>query len=130
MFYADTSALVKLAVRETETPALVAWIRAEQVELATSDLARTELVRAVRRAAPASLAAARDVLSRIVLLRASADIFDQASRLEPSELRSLDAVHLASALALGDELEGIVVYDERLAGAAAALGIAVIAPGE
>ena len=130
MFYADTSALVKLAVRETETPALVAWIRAEQVELATRDLARTELVRAVRRAAPASLAAARDVLSRIVLLRASADIFDQASRLEPSQLRSLDAVHLASALALGDELEGIVVYDEWLAGAAAALGIAVIAPGE
>jgi len=129
MFYADTSALVKLAVLEAETGALRTWLATGQSDLATSDLARTELLRAVRRAAPSAAGAARDVLSRIMLISATAEILDDAARLDPVELRSLDAVHLASALALGDDLEGLITYDDRLGDAARALGVPVLAPG-
>lgn len=128
MFYADTSALVKFAVVETETPALRSWAIAEGAQLATSDLTRTELLRAVRRAAPAAVGGARDVLTRVLLLSATAEIFDAAARLDPVTLRSLDAVHLASALTLGDELEGILTYDDRLGAAARDLGLPVLAP--
>jgi len=128
MHYADTSALVKLAVAEAESAALVEWIAREQATFASSDLARTELIRAVRRSAPAALAQAREVLARVLLVRASARIFDEAGRLDPLEVRSLDAVHLATALALGDDLESVVTYDERMAAAATALGLRVVAP--
>lgn len=128
MHYADTSALVKLAVAEAESAALVEWIAREQVTFASSDLARTELIRAVRRSAPAALAQAREVLARVLLVHASARIFDEAGRLDPLEVRSLDAVHLATALALGDDLESVVTYDERMAAAATALGLRVVAP--
>lgn len=127
MFYADTSALVKLVVRQPETDALRRWV-AEGDEVASSDLVRTELVRAVRRAAPTAMAQARDLLSRVTLLAATPDVFDSAARLDPTVLGSLDAIHLASALVLGDELEGMIVYDERLADAAGMLGIPVLAP--
>lgn len=128
MHYADTSALVKLAVAEAESAALVEWIAREQVTFASSDLARTELIRAVRRSAPAALAQAREVLARVLLVHASARIFDEAGRLDPLGVRSLDAVHLATALALGDDLESVVTYDERMAAAATALGLRVVAP--
>ncbi len=128
MFYADTSALVKLAVVEAESAAMRAWMLTGTVALASSDLARTELLRAVRRGAPGAAGAARDVLSRLLLITASAEIFDQATRLDPVELRSLDAVHLASALALGDDLEGVVTYDDRLGDAARDLGVPVVCP--
>lgn len=128
MHYADTSALVKLVVSEAESAALHSWITATQPELAASDLARTELIRAVRRAAPTAVGLAREVLARLVLIQATPAIFDDASRLDPLELRSLDAVHLATALALGDDLEGILTYDDRLADAARQQGIPVLAP--
>lgn len=130
MHYADTSALAKLVVPESESTALRAWIADEGVALAASDLARTELIRAVRRAQTDTDAAARarDVLSRIMLLPATAEVFEAAALLEPSELRSLDAVHLTSALVLGDALESVVTYDDRLADAARALGLRVTAP--
>jgi predicted nucleic acid-binding protein len=128
MFYADTSALVKLVVVEAESGALRDWIVRGAVELASSDLARTELVRAVRRCAPEALGQARDVLSRLLLVRAPSQLFDDAGRLDPVELRSLDAVHVATALALADDLEGVVTYDDRMADAVRALGLPVIAP--
>lgn len=55
--------------------------------------------------------------------------YDNAALLEPQILRTLDALHLASALELGDDLSGLITYDTRMAGAAAALGLAVVAPG-
>lgn len=128
MHYADTSALVKLVVVEVESSALRDWIAFEKVELATSDLARTELVRAVRRAAPTAVTQGRDLLTRLMLVHATPAIFDEAARLEPLELRSLDAVHLATALSLGDDLESVVTYDDRLAAAALRNGIPVVAP--
>lgn len=130
MFYADTSALVKLVVIEPESEALLTWLGRRDAALATSDLARTELVRSVRRRAPEAVTQARDVLSRLLLVRADAQIFDEAARLMPPEVRSLDAVHLATALALGDDLEGIITYDLRMADAAHGLGLEVVAPGD
>ena len=71
---------------------------------------------------------AREVLDSLTLLQLRPTLMDHADRIDPVELRSLDAIHLAAALDLGDDLEAILTYDERLAEAAEANGIAVIAP--
>lgn len=126
--YLDTSALVKLVVAEPESDALRTWL-VQQADPVTSDLARTELARAVRRVAPDLMPAARGVLDVLTILTLDAEIFEAAGRLDPAELRSLDAVHLASALSLGDDLTAVVTYDDRQAAAATAYGVSVIAPG-
>ncbi|MCB0872698.1 MAG: type II toxin-antitoxin system VapC family toxin [Actinobacteria bacterium] len=126
--YVDTSALVKLVVAEPETAGLRAWLAETEPTLVAADLVRTELVRAARRSAPDRLVAARGVLDGVVLISVSTAMFEAAGRLDPPEMRSLDAIHLATALELGDELEGIVAYDERLAHAARANGIPVVSP--
>ena len=124
----NASALVKLVVAEAETDALRAWLVAAESDPVSSDLARTELVRAVRRAAPDRVVRARVVLDAVTLLEVSTAIFEEAGRLDPVIVRSLDAVHLAAALSLGDDLDAIVTYDDRLAEAARANGVAVAAP--
>lgn len=126
--YLDTSALVKLVAHERETPALLAWLAETDRTPVTSDLARTELVRASRRISPALTVAARDALDTVTILRLPTTILEHAALLDPPSLRSLDAVHLAAALTLGDDLESVVTYDDRLADAAEASGIRVIAP--
>jgi predicted nucleic acid-binding protein len=127
-YYLDTSALVKLVVAEAETDALLAWLTAADRAPVSCDLARTELLRAVRRVAPDRAVQARMVLDSVTLLAVSTAMFEEAGRLDPTLLRSLDAIHLAAALALGDDLEGLVTYDERLSDAAALNGLVVIAP--
>ncbi len=127
-FYIDTSALVKLVVAETETAPLQDWAEREQRDLIACDLARTELRRAVRRVAPDRVTRARAVLDSITLTAVTLAIFEEAGRLDPAALRTLDAIHLASALDLGDDLEGLVTYDDRLAAAAQANGVTVVAP--
>jgi len=126
--YLDTSALTKLVVAEAETKALRAWLRTEDRQPVASDLVRTELQRAVRRAARDRLVRAREVLEAVTLLQLTPAMFEEAGRLEPATLRSLDAIHLAAALDLGDDLDGLVTYDDRLADAARLNGIPVIAP--
>ncbi len=126
--YIDTSALVKLVVAEAETEELLAWIAETQPVLVAGDLARTELLRAVRRAAPDRVLRARVVLDSITLLAITTALFEAAGRLGPSDLRTLDALHVASALALGDDLVAVVTYDRRLADAAAMNGMPVVAP--
>jgi uncharacterized protein len=127
-FYLDTSALVKLVVAEAETPALQTWLKAADRAPVSCDLARTELIRAVRRAVPDRVVQARMVLDAVTLLEVTTAIFEEAGRLDSTLVRSLDAVHLAAALALGDDLDGLVTYDERLASAAELNGLAVVAP--
>jgi uncharacterized protein len=127
--YVDTSALTKLVVAEAETVALRAWLAEANRNLVSCDLTRTELLRAVRRAAPDRVVRAREVLDSITLMEVTTDIFEDAGRLDPTILRSLDAVHLAAALDLGDELDGVVTYDARLSEAALANGVAVVSPG-
>ncbi len=128
-FYLDTSAAVKLVVQERETNALSKWCGAPDRALVSSDLVRTELVRATRRAAPEQIGQARLLLESVTLLTLTTELCERAADLEPPTLRSLDALHLAAALAVGDGLEGIVTYDDRLAEAATALGVRVVAPG-
>ena len=126
--YVDTSALVKLVVAEPETPALRAWLDEAERHPVACDLARTELLRAVRRAAPDRVVRAREVLDSLILVEVTTATFEAAGRLDPAVLRTLDAVHLAAALDLDDDLDGIVTYDDRLAEAARAHGVAVVAP--
>ncbi len=126
--YLDTSALVKLVVAEAETAALRAWLQETDRTPVSCDLARTELMRAVRRAAPDRVIQARAVLDSITLIQLATATFEEAGRLDPALLRTLDAVHLAAALELGDDMESIVTYDERLAEAAQNNGIPVTAP--
>ena len=128
IFYADTSALVKLVVAEAETAALRSWIRAESADLVSSDLARTELLRAVRRVAGDRAVQARAVLDSVTLVSVRTETFETAGQLDPATLRTLDALHIASALELGDDLAGLVTYDDRISDAARSHGIAVVAP--
>ncbi len=85
-------------------------------------------MRAVRRSDLALAPRARQVLEALVILTIPTSVYDVAGRLEPATMRSLDAIHLASALSLGDSLDLFVTYDDRLADAARANGISVTAP--
>lgn len=126
--YLDSSAIVKLAVEEPESAALLRYLRRRR-PLVTSALARTEVARALL---PLGLEAVRrglDVLSRIDAVRVNDRVLDAAGAMQPAELRSLDAIHLATAQLLGADLARIVTYDERMAEAAAVLGQTVVAPG-
>jgi predicted nucleic acid-binding protein len=119
---------VKFVVQEPESEALQRWSASVGEDVVSSDLARTELLRAVKRHAPDLAVQARAVLEKVALLRLTVGMYEQAGRLEPVSLRTLDALHLACALSLEDDLDGIGTYDDRLAVAAALMGIRTVAP--
>jgi predicted nucleic acid-binding protein len=125
--YLDSSAIVKLAVAEPESKALRRFLSRRQ-PLVSSTLARTEVARALLPSGADAVSRGEEVLRRIQLLRVSDRVLRAAGRLEPPELRSLDAIHLASARALGSSVRQIVTYDERMADAAKAAGWSVVAP--
>lgn len=127
MLYLDASAVVKLVVREPETEALVATIRADP-ETVSSALVWAEVVRAARRAGVRARRA-EAVLERIALAPVDEGILRTAALLDPRALRTLDAIHLATALSLREDLAALVTYDARLAEAALAAGLGVLAPG-
>ena len=129
MHYFDSSALVKMMVEEPESSMLNAWVRAEHVRAVSSDLAQTETIRAVRRYRPDLTVEARSLFDSVVCVRITPEIVERAALLDPPGLRSLDAIHLATALELGNEIDGLVTYDERLAQAARDRGIPTITPG-
>ena len=128
MIYLDSSALVKLVVLEPESAALRHYLQ-EHSERVSSALARVELCRALRRtgASEATLQRADHVLARVALVAMDDPLLRAAAALSPSGLRSLDALHLATALSL-DGLVAVVTYDQRLDDAAAQAGLAVAAP--
>lgn len=128
MYYLDTSAAVKLVVVERGSKALREWLSARDRQIVSSDLLRTELLRATRRAAPEQMVQARAVLDSLILLKMTTPVFERAATLQPETLRSLDSLHLAAALELEDELDGIITYDQQQAAGSQALGIKVIAP--
>ncbi len=129
--YLDASAIVKLAMAEAETPALRAHL-AKHEHLISSRLATIEVPRALRRRGPESEAAGaealRAVLDLLELVELDEGVAQQAATLAPPTLRSLDAIHLASALAIGEELTEFITYDARLAAAARGAGLEVRAP--
>ncbi|MDR5699295.1 type II toxin-antitoxin system VapC family toxin [Agromyces aerolatus] len=126
-YYVDSSALVKLIVLENETSALQSWIGESDADLISCDLARTEVLRATRRVG-GDVVLAKAVLDSVELVALDRSMFDAAGRVDPEILRTLDAVHLVAALALGDDLAGMVTYDDRMAYAAITHGIATLAP--
>lgn len=128
MIYLDSSAVVKLARREAETDALRAWIAANPRPLAASALARTEAARALLRTQPDAVPVLGSVLALLHQVPISDTILDAAAMLPDPSLRSLDAVHLATAQELAAVLTWFVAYDHRLASAARAVGLPVIAP--
>lgn len=127
-YYLDTSAAVKLVVAEAGSAALTRWLRRRSGDVVSSDLLRTELLRVTRRGAPQQMQQARMILDAVALFALTSTTFERAALVDPLELRSLDSIHLAAALELGADLEGIVTYDQRLGDAAIANGTTVIAP--
>ena len=125
--YIDSSAIVKLVVAEPESNVLRRYLSRRQ-PLVSSALARTEVARALLPSGPEALARGEDALRRMQLLRVNDRVLSEAGRMEPAELRSLDAIHLASASELGPSVTRIVTYDERMAEAARAIGWSVASP--
>ena len=125
--YIDSSAIVKLAVAEPESQALRRHLRRRR-PLVSSALARTEVLRALLPAGAAATAAGRAVLAHLEVLRVNGRVLSDAAALEPVEMRTLDAIHLATARRFGAELGLLVTYDDRMREAAARLGVRTAAP--
>ena len=134
LFYADTSALVKLVREEPESEALRTYLADD--ELICCELALAEVPRAIRRATADDsrldqallLERAQDLLDALALLLLDAGLLELAGSLAEPALRTLDAIHVASALELSP-LDSFVSYDERQAAAARLAGLRTVAPG-
>lgn len=124
--YFDSSAIVKLGRPETESLALIDYLDERQPSALTSILADVE-VRRVLESLRAGGADPGDQLRGFFLIDLSRDVRDLAAKVAPG-LRSLDAIHVATALSLGVDLD-FVTYDDRLAAAARAAGLRVLQPG-
>jgi len=128
LLYIDASAFVKLVLPEPETEALVAALN-PRATLVASAILEVEVLRAVRRAGgQGTEVAARAQLEGVRLLPLDAQVRERASELAPVTLRTLDAIHIATALDLGERLEGVYTYDTRMAAAATHVGLPVCAP--
>ncbi|HEV7942074.1 MAG TPA: type II toxin-antitoxin system VapC family toxin [Solirubrobacteraceae bacterium] len=128
LVYLDTSAFVKLVIPEPETVALVTALTSKAL-LVASEILEVEALRATRRSTKEDgVAAARTQLAGVRLLPLTDQIRRRACELEPPTLRSLDAIHIATALDLGERLECMYAYDVRMATAANEAGLRVLAP--
>ena len=129
MIYLDTSALVKLVFDEVESDVLSQWLsQREDMPKISSQIATIELLRTCRRRDEGVVGAARQVLAGLDLVPVAAGLVEQASMVGPAALRTLDAIHLASALSVREDLVACVVYDARLRSAAMDAGLEVVAP--
>lgn len=132
MIYLDTSALVKQIRAEAESAALADWLDARsEIPCISSALAEVELPRAIRAVAPEGLPSVPAVLARLNRFEIDAVVRATAASYEDPTLRSLDAIHLATAQIASTDtpLTAFVVYDKRLAAAAKEVGLPIVAPG-
>ena len=130
MIYLDTSAFVKLVWAEPESDALGRYLAQRPgMPLVSSSLLTVETRRAVQREDPSALARADLLLTRVGRIGMTPSLVESASRLPDRSLRSLDAIHLATALVLRDDLHAVVTYDKRLAAVAEAHHLPVDSPG-
>ena len=129
MLYLDSSAIVKLVAPEPETDALIDFL-ATDPERVSSALALVEVSRAVQRAGgdEVLLVRAREVLSRVALIKIDNTVLRTASELGPPGLRTLDAIHLGTALSTVEPVTALVTYDRRLRDASRLAGIEVESP--
>jgi predicted nucleic acid-binding protein len=125
-WYLDTSAFLKLLTVENESVAMREWAIAHD-SLWSSQLLRTEAVRAASRLGISS-DVVETALESVSLILPSVATFYTAGHLLPHSLRSLDALHLATALEIGVDLEGVVTYDERLISASREASLMVVTP--
>ena len=129
LYYADTSAIIKLLVEETDSTALAAFYDTHaDAEWVSSALLRIEVGRAVARAMPALLPDARDLLLAFSCIAIDDDIVEGAMNEPDRILRSLDATHLATARILAPELDALVTYDDQLLRAAGDAGLVTVSP--
>ncbi len=129
LYYADTSAVVKLLAEEVHSKAFANFYDSRpDAQWVSSALLRIEVTRAVRRAAPALLPEAKDLLLAFSYIAISDDIVDGAMDEPDRTLRSLDAIHLTSARILASELDAFISYDDRLLTAATEAGLVVASP--
>ncbi|MFD4369389.1 type II toxin-antitoxin system VapC family toxin [Rhodococcus sp. NPDC058521] len=131
MIYLDTSAMAKLITREAETAALLAWLTQRSEEaVVTSALGRIELMRtAARDGTPGMAERAHNLLDSLDIVPISESVVALAETIGAAHLRSLDAIHLASAAQLGNQLGAFVAYDHRLLDGCRALGYVTASPG-
>ena len=125
--YLDASAFVKLVKDEPESAALDAALEAWPRK-SSSALLEVEGPRAARRTNPVAYDAARALLGAVRMIEIDANIRRAAAGLDDPGLRSLDAIHLATALSLGDRCGAFFAYDERVIAAARAHGLSVTVP--
>ena len=129
LYYADTSAVIKLLVEESHSKAFAALYDAHaDAEWVSSALSRIELTRAVTRALPTLLPDARDLLLALSFVVIDDDIVEAGMNEPDRGLRSLDAIHLATDRILGEDLDALVSYDDRLLQAATDAGLATASP--
>lgn len=129
LYYLDTSAALKLLVEETHSRAFASFYdRRTDATWVSSSLLRIELTRAVSRALPAVLPDARELLTAFDYIGIDEDVVEAAMNEPDPRLRSLDAIHLSTARVLGEELTGLVTYDDRLKAAATDAGLPVVGP--
>jgi predicted nucleic acid-binding protein len=132
VIYLDTAAIVKLIRIEHESDALVRWLNEQSAQpLVASALVEIELPRALRRSQPDVLSLVAGVLSRLHRIEINAAVRATAAAYVEPTLRTLDAIHLATAeflIASGKQLTAFVTYDKRLAEAATRVGLPVTSP--
>jgi predicted nucleic acid-binding protein len=126
--YIDASAMVKLLVPEPESGALVAAIGSEWPYLTASEILAVETARAALRSGSIAPALVARRLGSVALLPLTAEIRKDAGRIGPPTLRSLDAIHLATALSASERIGAVLTYDTRLASACTAAGLPALAP--
>ena len=119
---------MKLILDEVESEAVRAFVGQHPARRVSSGLLRAEVLRATRYLGPESRGAVREALRRVDLVAMDDRILEAAGTLEPAVLRTLDAIHLATALAIGDDLTAIVTYDGRMVEAARLLGLRTFSP--
>ncbi|MGF1647468.1 MAG: type II toxin-antitoxin system VapC family toxin [Kineosporiaceae bacterium] len=131
IYYVDTSAAAKLLIEEEHSADLFDMFDGtrDSTPWVSSEILRLELMRAVRRVAPAMLLDALDTVDHLGFVGLAADIIDAAVREPNPVLRSLDALHVATARLLGDQVEAFITYDRRQRAAASAAGLPVVSPG-
>jgi predicted nucleic acid-binding protein len=130
VIYLDTSAFVKLISSEPETSALQGFLaKLSRTSLVSSALLVVEVRRAVLRSETSIMPRADLLLTRIGQIGITRAVLEAASRLPDPRLRSLDAIHLATALRLREDLDTVVTYDNRLASGAEGQGLPVAMPG-
>lgn len=129
LYYLDSSAALKLLVEETHSRAFAHFYdHNTEASWVSSSLLRIELIRAVARAMPVALPDARELLTAFDYVSLDEDIVAAAMNEPDPRLRSLDAIHLATTRVLGDELSGLVTYDDRLQAAATEAGLPLACP--